>query len=103
MSWAFKETFKCPKNCAKLPKRTRGTRCVFAFSDCGFGTNKREERTFSAEIDHDGIDHAIRYLAGGDPRHHRRRDGISPGFVNRASASGGALLQSRRGQFLEEL
>src|ERR1700752_3796127 len=39
-----------PERSGKLPKRTWGTRLAFAFCDCGFGTNKREERGFSAEI-----------------------------------------------------
>jgi hypothetical protein len=45
MSRALNEAFKCPKTSGKLPGRSPGTSRVFAFSDCGFGANKREERT----------------------------------------------------------
>jgi hypothetical protein len=35
-----------PQKRVKLPKKPREATGVFAFSDCGYATNKREERGF---------------------------------------------------------
>lgn len=62
MPVALNETFNLPAGDAgkpvpagaELPGRMQAAMRSLVFSDCGRDTNKREERGFRAEIDHNG-------------------------------------------------
>src|SRR5438105_7578784 len=106
MSRRLAETFKRTGGAAKLPKQTREASPAFSYFAIAARVRISEKNPAfppRKSIQIADLVNDVRCSAGGDSRHRRRRHGVLARLLHRPSVAGGALLQPRRGQFLEEL